>query len=366
MPKMLVIFLLILNLSFIFTFEGNELNDFSKLTIKKAYGDLREHQRQQIIILSIVPSLKLNPENVTNLEFTKDGKHYKPETKCFETENRNIETIVKCELNLLELSKGTYIIKSFNYKNKNYPSKAKIEILASERKISDIKLIGFKGKEIVEYQRSQNIDLLFDRELDYKKINYIEIQSDIRKKSKIIINCSIYKGEAYCSANFFVKGGKYKIMYVSYGDEIINSDKEISFDIKEDIVHLKTAYNYYGADITNSRHNSIRFFFDENIVTDYGYFTKFSFTNVKTGKTYDSYDFRRVYGSTGISNQDDYIFDFDKFPPGEYYINYVYKLRSYHSKIKINIEPVKKIDLSKIYQDRDLSEIYEDKDLEDC
>ena len=89
---------------------------------------------------------------------------------------------------------------------------------------------------------------------------------------------------------------------------------------------------------------------------DYGYFTEFSFTNVKTGKIYKSYDFRRLYGSNGRSNQDDYIFDLHEVPPGDYYVGYVYKLRSYHSKVKIKIEPVQKIDLSKIYQDYDFDD----------
>ena len=364
MPNKLVIFFLFLNLSFIYTLgDNNESEDLPELTIKEAYGELREHERQQIIILSIVPPLKLNPKNLTNLEFTKDGKYYKPETKCFEAENRNSETIVKCELNLVELSHGSYIINSFNYKKKKYSSKAKIEILESEGKIADIKLIGFEGRRIVEYRKSQSISLLFDHEFDYKKINYIEIQSDERKKYKIMIHCNVYERKVHFEADFYVKGGKYRIIYVSYGDEIITSDKDLFFDVQEDIVHLTKAYNFYAAAITNSRHNSIKFYFDENIDKDYGYFTKFSFTNVQTGETYDSYDFRRLFGSIGIGDQDEYLFDFHNFPPGEYYINYVYKLRSYHSKIKINIEPVENKDLSKIYQDRDLSEIYEKKDL---
>ena len=34
-------------------------------------------------------------------------------------------------------------------------------------------------------------------------------------------------------------------------------------------------------------------------------------------------------------------------------INYVYKLRRYNTKLKIQIEPLKPVDLSKIYQDLD-------------
>lgn len=353
MSNNLSIFFLILVLSFICTFEDDNLESFPKLVIKRAYGDLKELQNQETITLSFVFSLKLNPKNLTNLVLSKDGKDYKPETKCFETEKRSDQTLVKCKLDLSELSHGTYKITSFTYKKRVYYSKAKIKILKYKKIISNIKLINIEASKILEYKH-ESLKLLFDREFDYGNINHIQIQSESKKKYKLKAHCYTYDNKLYCDVDFFVKGGKYKLVYVSNGEEIITSDKDFFFDIQEDIVHLTDAFNYYGADITNSRHNLIRFFFDQNIEKDYGYFTKFSFTNVETGKTYDSYDFRRLYGTNGQSNQDDYIFDFHKFPPGEYYINYVYKLRSYHSKIKIRIEPVKEVDLSRIYIDRDL------------
>jgi hypothetical protein len=91
----------------------------SKITIMKALGKLRENQRQQMITLSIVPSLKLNPHNITNLEFARDGKYYKPKAKCFKAEYVLSETLVKFELDLSEISVGTYIISSFYYQKKN-------------------------------------------------------------------------------------------------------------------------------------------------------------------------------------------------------------------------------------------------------
>jgi hypothetical protein len=152
-----------------------------------------------------------------------------------------------------------------------------------------------------------------------------------------------------------IKGGKYKILYVSYGDTIIKTKNEddLFLNVRDNIINLKQAYNYYGGVFTNSRHNIILFKFDDTCENDYGYFTEFSFTNVNTGKTYESNDFRRVYGSTGYSQSDQYIFDFHEFPPGDYYINYAYKRRRYNTKIKITIEPIQIVDLSKIYQDLD-------------
>ena len=211
--------------------------------------------------------------------------------------------------------------------------------------------------KIIEYESERGaIYIEFNSQVNLNRINFIEIQSNKRKRYIINTECHLDNNEIYCLAYFNVKGGEYKIMSVSYGDEIINPNRDLFFNIEENIAHLKEAYQYYSGVINNSKHSCIRFFFDNNIELDYGFFTEFSFTNVKTGKIYKSYDFRRLYGSNGRSNQDDYIFDLHEVPPGDYYVGYVYKLRSYHSKVKIKIEPVKKIDLSKIYQDYDFDD----------
>jgi hypothetical protein len=46
-------------------------------------------------------------------------------------------------------------------------------------------------------------------------------------------------------AYFNVKGGEYKIMSVSYGDEIIIPSRDLFINIEENIAHLKEAYQYY-------------------------------------------------------------------------------------------------------------------------
>ena len=365
MSNMKFIFLLFFTISFVYTSENNELEVHNKLRLVKAEGELIEYQRKQIITLSFKSSLKIIAIDLIDLIFAKDGKNYKIKTKCFEVDNKHYENSVKCEIDLVELAYGIYIINSFRYKNKIYLSKVKIEILKKEKKISNIKLINLWKEEIIEYRLFQSIKLLFDNKINANIIKYIKIQSDAGKRYNINTRCSIYEDKLYCSADFSVKGGKYKIIYVSYGEEIITSKEDLFFDIKESIIHLKNAYNDFGAPIANSRHSMIQFTFDKNIENDYGYFIQFSFTNVKNGKTYYSYDFRRVFGATGFSNSERFIFDFHKIPPGDYYINYVYKFRSYHSKVIIRIEPVEIIDLSKIYQDRDLCENELKQNLED-
>jgi hypothetical protein len=226
--------------------------------------------------------------------------------------------------------------------------------LKSDKKISNIKLINIVDNYIYEYRKWQTLKLNFDKEVEVDKLNFIEIISNTEKRYKIIIKCYIYNNELSCSSDISVKGGKYKINYVSYGDEIIKTKDELFLNIKDNIINLQSVYNCYGGSITNSRHNIICVSFDENCENDYGYFTEFSFTNVKTHKTYYSYDYRRVHdGATGYSSSEQFIFDFHEFEPGDYYINYVYKLRRYNTKFKINIEPLKPVDLSKIYQDLD-------------
>ena len=359
MFKNLFIFCFILSISFIGIHSEENEELLSKLTIIKVSGELKEHQRQQIISLSFIPPIKLNPKNLTDLELKKEGKSYNPETKCFESEVTSKGTLIKCKLDLSDISYGTYEINSFNYKKQNYLSKARIDIIKSNRKISDIKLINYRTEtKIIEYQSSrQTIYIEFDSQVNYNIINFIEIQSNKRKRYFINTECHIdNNNEIYCLAYFNVKGGEYKIMSVLYGDEIIILSRDLFINIEENIAHLTKAYQYYSGDINNSKHSCIRFFFDNTIEKNYGYFTEFSFTNVKTRKIYKSYDFRRLFGSTGRGDQDDYIFDLHEIPPGDYYVGYVYKLRSYHSNVKIKIEPVQKIDLSKIYQDYDFED----------
>lgn len=84
----LSLFFMVLVLSFIYTFEDDNLESFPKLVIRKAYGDLKEHLIDQTITLSFLFSLEINPKNLTHLVFSKDGKNYKLETRCFGTENK--------------------------------------------------------------------------------------------------------------------------------------------------------------------------------------------------------------------------------------------------------------------------------------
>ena len=116
MFKNLFIFCFILSISFIGIHSEENEELLSKLTIIKVSGELKEHQRQQIISLSFIPPIKLNPKNLTDLELKKEGKSYNPETKCFESEVTSKRTLIKCKLDLSDISYGTYEINSFNYK----------------------------------------------------------------------------------------------------------------------------------------------------------------------------------------------------------------------------------------------------------
>lgn len=96
-----------------------------------------------------------------------------------------------------------------------YFSRAKIEILQSDKKISNIKLINIVDNNIYEYRKCQTLKLIFDKEVEVDKLNFIEIISNIK--------CYIYKDELSCGSDILVKGGKYKINYVSYGDTMIET-----------------------------------------------------------------------------------------------------------------------------------------------
>ena len=68
-----------------------------------------------------------------------------------------------------------------------YFSRAKIEILQSEKKISDIKLINIVANNIYEYRKYQNLQLIFDKEVEVDKLNFIEIITNTKKDIKLIL-----------------------------------------------------------------------------------------------------------------------------------------------------------------------------------
>ena len=65
--------------------------------------------------------------------------------------------------------------------------------------------------KIIEYQSlRQTIYIEFDSQVNYNRINFIEIQSNKRKRYIINTECHIDNNEIYCLAYFNVKGGNIK------------------------------------------------------------------------------------------------------------------------------------------------------------
>ena len=69
-----------------------------------------------------------------------------------------------------------------------YFSRAKIEILKSDKKISNIKLINIVDNNIYEYRKWQTLKLNFDKEIEVDRLNFIEIISNTEKRYKISLN----------------------------------------------------------------------------------------------------------------------------------------------------------------------------------
>ena len=74
--------------------------------------------------------------------------------------------------------------------------------------------------KIIEYESERGaIYIEFNSQVNLNRINFIEIQSNKRKRYIINTECHLDNNEIYCLAYFNVKGGEYKIISVSYGDE---------------------------------------------------------------------------------------------------------------------------------------------------
>ena len=215
------------------------------------------------------------------------------------------------------------------------------EILENEnnKKYSDIKLINVISN-VIEYHDNYN-SIEFNFDADYIFIQNLKNLKYSDKYNKIYVtkleNCREKNNNIVCGTNLFIRAGNYKIINLSYGDELIKTKGDLFFAVKEDILELQKAYPYTGSGIHNDKFNVVHLQFENIAYTKY--FSSFLFKNVRTNKIYNA-DYKFLFDNGG-SVSEPCIFDFKNLPPGEYYISYIYKRKIQNTNIKIKIEPFK-------------------------
>ena len=161
-------------------------------------------------------------------------------------------------------------------------------------------------------------------------------------------NCKKVNNKIECHIDLFVRAGTYEIINLLYGNELIKTKGKIFFNVKEDILGLRSVYNdIAGQGIQNDKFNVLHFQF-ENIAYP-KYFSSFLFKNVKTNKIYNV-DYKFLYNNGG-SVSEECIFDFSTLPLGDYYISYIYKRKIQNTNKIIRIEQFKIIKESDLYPD---------------
>ena len=145
----------------------------------------------------------------------------------------------------------------------------------------------------------------------------------------------------------FIRAGIYKIINLSYGDELIKTKGNIFFTVKEDILGLKEAYSYSSSGIHNDKFNVLSLQFENIAYTKY--FSSFLFKNSKTNKIYNV-DYKFLFDNGG-SVSEPCIFDFKNLPPGDYYISFIYKRKIQNTNKRIRIEQTKIIKECDLYPD---------------
>jgi len=225
------------------------------------------------------------------------------------------------------------------------------EILENEnnKKYSNIKLISVISN-IKEYHNSYN-SIEFNFDADYIFTQNLKILKFSDKYNKIYVtkleNCREKNNNIVCGTNLFIRAGTYKIINLSYSDELIKTKGNLFFNVKEDILELEEAYPYTSSGIHNDKFNVVNFQF-ENIAYP-KYFSSFLFKNVRTNKIYNV-DYKFLFDNGG-SVSEPCIFDFKNLPPGEYYISYIYKKKIQNTNTKIKIEPFKLMNECDLYHD---------------
>lgn len=351
------IILLYLSILSVVIYAKDDANEKDSITIDKAIGSLTEYEKEQIIILSIIPPIDIIPINFTKLEFKKGSKSYELPTKCNKAQKYALSTSVTCTLDLTNIFVGIYQIASFEYKNKTYQSNALIKVNENKNKIiSDIKLIDFISPNNREYSSTTaQFELYFDGVVYPSKFNNMIIESEEEQlRFKINLgNCAeIDTKSVKCYAKFLMKAGKYKIINIFYSQEFIMPEKDIFITLVEDIVDIEKVYNKFGGGlICNDQYNPVNVRF-KNYVQGV-YFSKFYFKNIKTNIIYElnNSKFKAFFSPWNGGYEIDLLFDFHELPIGKYYINFIYKRRMTYTNAIIEVKECKHIDDSQIYED---------------
>lgn len=328
-----------------FTSISNYVNS-EDIKIEEAFGNLKEYNKEQIISFKISPSI--DPNELSNIEITKDKEKFQLKTTCFLDNQYSEEDLIKCYLDLSKISFGTYKVINFNYKNIKYSTNILFEIYEDESQGTlDIQLTGI-SEDLREYQESQNFELFFSKSIKQpSRIIRMKYINQNNKKYSVPIRCSRieYSTVSYsCLGDFHNKVGKYKILNILYYNETneyvnINTNKDLYFNIKEDILELKRVYG----EAHNEKFNILGLIFKNNAYRKY--FSQFFLRSVKENKDFNV-DFKFVNTYNGGSSDEKIMIDLSKIPLGEYYVNFIYKRHVHINTAVINIEQVENIDIS--------------------
>ena len=331
---------------FILFFSSFLSNDnLEDIKIIKAFGDLKEYNKNQIISLEISPLIE--PEELTNIEIVKGTEQFQLKTSCFQ-DTENPEKIINCIIDLNKVPFGEYKIVDFNYNNIKYISDAIVEIYEDEdRGTLDIQLTGISG-ELKEYQESQKFELFFSQTIQQpSRIIRMKYINEKNKKYSVKLACSRieYSSVSYsCIGDFHNKVGKYQILSLLYYNEQneyvnINTYKTLDFNIKEDILELKRVYG----EAHNEKFNILGLIFKD--IAYRNYFSQFFLRSVKENKDYEI-DFKFVNTYDGGSADEKVMVDLSNIPLGEYYFNFIYKRHVHINTATINIEQFEKKEIS--------------------
>ena len=222
-------------------YTNETLIDNDTIRIVNIYQDLYELKKNQSIQLYV--STPIFPAKLTDISlFSKNNKRiYHPQIECF-YENYYAHGKVMsllCILDLTDISKGEYLIKSFYYDNKNIDDGESVLYIQEEKKENITEKIILENGFGIPYAYSpeQNFTFYF-RDIEAVNISLIH---NITFKSlnnsifTVPMEC-LYKfnRSIFCLGDFsYVPANYYDLIYLSYDYVYIHPKYDIRFNVIE-------------------------------------------------------------------------------------------------------------------------------------
>jgi hypothetical protein len=239
--------LLILLFAFVKIVSGLEEDNYP-FKFVQASGILYEKKANQDIMF-VAQGRKVNPYLLKQLVLREEKRNeiYFTKLNCQEKEEIYDYSYIKCKIDLSKIKKGFYKMAVFFYANDDYRNNElpPLLILGDKEEDEELKILN-AFTEAIEYSKSQEIHILFNKKVEYpNRIKNIFIHNSRGQRFQVPLYCDDGNVTNYtnyeCEGDFSKVGeGMYVIDYLEYNYNYTYPARNISIVVyRQKIQELK-------------------------------------------------------------------------------------------------------------------------------